>query len=124
MLAALDIHGVCPSCGDQRILPGRDADGTPICPACAGIVHRVFRCRRCQSEGLLYHGKLCVRCTVTDRIAALLDNGTEHIDPALIPLATALNPPTPPQPRAGDWSGSPSRTTATCYTPSPPCGCR
>lgn len=96
VLAALDIHGPCPGCGDQRILPGRDPDGAPICPACAGIVHSVFRCRRCQTEGRLYHRKLCIRCTVTDRVAALLDDGTGHIAPALAPLATALSTgPTP-----------------------------
>jgi hypothetical protein len=96
VLAALDIHGVCPGCGDQRILPGRSPDGSPICPACAGIVHSAFRCRRCQREGRLYHHKLCIRCTVTDRVAALLDNGTGHIDPALASLAAALSTgPTP-----------------------------
>ena len=96
VLAALDLHGVCPSCGDQRILPGRSPDGTPICPVCAGIVHSAFRCRRCQREGRLYHHKLCIRCTVTDRVTALLDNGTGHIDPALAPLAAALaTGPTP-----------------------------
>ncbi|TQM11003.1 MULTISPECIES: hypothetical protein [Pseudonocardia] len=95
-LAALRIHGPCPGCGEQRILPGRGADGSPICPACAGIIHSVFRCRRCQTEGRLYHRKLCIRCTVTDRVAALLDNGTGHIDPALVPLAAALSTgPTP-----------------------------
>ena len=31
----------------------------------------MFRCRRCTREGRLYHHKLCIRCTVTDRIAAL-----------------------------------------------------
>jgi len=92
----LNIHGVCPGCGDQRILPGRGADATPICPACAGIVHSVFRCRRCQSEGRLYHRQLCVRCTVTDRVATLLDNGTGRNDPDLAPLAAALaTGPTP-----------------------------
>lgn len=96
VLAALDIHGICPGCGVTRILPGRDTHGDPICPTCAGIAHSVFACRRCQAEGRLYHGKLCVRCTVSDRIAALLDDGAGRIDPALAPLATALNTgPTP-----------------------------
>ena len=91
--------------GHPRRLPGlrRPADPArpqpgrrPICPACAGIVHSVFRCRRCQREGRLYHHKLCIRCTLTDRVAALLDNGTGHIDPALAPLAAALaTGPTP-----------------------------
>ncbi|MEJ7705056.1 MAG: hypothetical protein WKF47_16020 [Geodermatophilaceae bacterium] len=93
------IHGPCPGCGEQRILPGRGADGFPICPACAGIVHSAFRCRRCQVEGRLYHRKLCIRCTVTDRVTALLDNGTGHIDPALVPLAAALSTGPTPTPR-------------------------
>ena len=92
----MNIHGVCPSCGDQRILPGRNAGGAPVCPACAGIRHSVFRCRRCQIEGRLYHRKLCIRCTVTDRVATLLNNRAGHIDPALAPLAAALSSgPTP-----------------------------
>ncbi len=92
----LNIHSVCPACGDHRILPGRNIDGAPICPSCAGIVHSVFRCRRCQREGRLYHHKLCARCTVTDQVAALLDNGDGHIDTALAPLAATLSAgPTP-----------------------------
>ncbi|TQM11132.1 hypothetical protein [Pseudonocardia kunmingensis] len=56
----------------------------------------MFRCHRCEVEGRLYHRKLCIRCTVTDRVAALLDNGDGHIDPALVPLAAALTTgPTP-----------------------------
>lgn len=89
--AALKIHGVCPGCGDQRILPGRGDDGSPICPTCAGILTSRFRCHRCQVEGQLYRGKLCARCTITDRVEALLDNGTGHIDPALVPLVDALS---------------------------------
>ena len=100
----MDIHGVCPGCGDQRILPGRSPDGTPICPACAGIVNSAFRCRRCHLEGQLYRRKLCVGCTVTDRVAALLDNGTGHVDPDLSPLAAAWRPGRHP-PRQGVWTG-------------------
>jgi ribosomal protein S14 len=108
VLAALDIHGVCPGCGDHRILPGRSTDGTPICPGCAGIVHSVFRCRRCHLEGRLYHGKLCVGCTVTDRVAALLDNGTGHVDPDLSPLAAALaTGPTPTPAGRLNWLSKP-----------------
>lgn len=59
----------------------------------------MFRCRRCQVEGRLYHRKLCIRCTVTDRVAALLDNGTGHTDPALVPLAAALTTGPTPTPR-------------------------
>ena len=51
VLAAIDIHGVCPGCGDQRILPGRRGDGAPICPTRARIRHGIFRCSRCGIEG-------------------------------------------------------------------------
>jgi hypothetical protein len=108
VLAAISIQGVCPGCGDQRILPGRRGDGTPICPTCAGIRHSIFRCSRCGIEGRLYHRKLCVRCTVADRVATLLDNGTGHIDPALVPLATALTTgPTPTPSGRLTWLSKP-----------------
>lgn len=108
VLAALDIRGVCPRCGDQRILPGRNPDGSPICPACAGIVHSAFRCRRCPAEGRLYHRKLCIRCTITDRVAALLDNGTGDIDSVLVPLAAALRTgPTPTPAGRLTWLNKP-----------------
>ena len=77
------------------------------CPAAAPTAHRSVRPAQGSStacsaaaaarrEGRLYHHKLCIRCTVTDRVTALLDNGTGHIDPALAPLAAALSTgPTP-----------------------------
>jgi ribosomal protein S14 len=119
VLAAITIHGVCPGCGDDRILPGRNPAGAPICPVCAGIRRSVFHCRRCSVEGRLYHGKLCARCTLADRVAAVLDNGTGHIDPALAPLATALTTAATPTP-AGRLAWLPSLTTATCCAPWPP----
>ena len=68
----------------------------------------MFRCRRCQLEGRLYHRKLCIRCTITDRVTALLDNGTGHIDPALAPLAAALaTGPTPTPAGRLVWLGRP-----------------
>jgi hypothetical protein len=112
VLAALDIHGICPGCGDQRILPGRRSDGTPICPTCAGIRRSTFRCSRCGTEGRLYHRQLCVRCTVADRVATLLDNGTGQINPDLTPLATALTTgPTPTPTGRLTWLSKPHNRT-------------
>lgn len=122
VLAAIALYGVCPSCGQDRILPGHEPAGRPICPTCAGIRHSTFRCRRCSVEGRLYHGKPCVRCTLTDRIAAVLDEGTGTIHPALVPLATALatGPPTP----AARLVWLPNLTTTRCCARSPPASWR
>ncbi|MFB7224862.1 hypothetical protein [Streptomyces sp. NPDC056227] len=82
-------RGRCPSCGTERLLPGRDTAGTAICRDCAGI-SRDFFCDRCGFEGLLLGGRLCERCTLSDRLTALLDDGTGRIHPQLIPLHQLL----------------------------------
>jgi hypothetical protein len=71
------------------MLPGRRQDGTPICRDCSGITRSYF-CDRCGFEGRLHTGRLCTRCTLTDRITMLLDNGTGQISQALKPLAREL----------------------------------
>jgi hypothetical protein len=86
---ALRIRGQCPDCGTKRLLPGRGQDGTPICRDCAGIT-RSFFCNRCGFEGRLHTGRLCERCTFTDKVTAALDDGTGQISPALKPLADHL----------------------------------
>lgn len=78
-------HGRCPGCGVDRLLPGRRHDGTPICRDCAGIT-RNFLCGRCNFEGHLLGGRLCERCTLTDKMTAALDDGTGRVHPALVPL--------------------------------------
>ncbi|MCY0934883.1 hypothetical protein [Streptomyces sp. H34-S4] len=78
-------RGRCPGCGTERLLPGRDAAVTAICRDCAGI-SRDFFCDRCGFEGLLLGGRLCERCTLSDQLTALLDDGTGRIHPQLIPL--------------------------------------
>ncbi|MBT2478114.1 site-specific integrase [Streptomyces sp. ISL-94] len=78
-------RGRCPGCGTERLLPGRDAAGTAICRDCAGI-SRDFFCDCCGFEGLLLGGRLCERCTLSDQLTALLDDGTGRIHSQLIPL--------------------------------------
>lgn len=82
---AASTYGRCPGCDVQRLLPGRRHDGTPICRDCAGIT-RSFFCGRCGFEGRLLGGRLCERCTLTNRMTAALDDGTGRVAPALVPL--------------------------------------
>lgn len=105
---ALKSYGPCPGCGADRLLPGRNTAGQPVCRDCAGIT-RNFTCTRCQAEGYLRAG-LCRRCTLTDDLRILLDDGTGQVNPRLVPLfdqlATMANPASgqawisKPQPRA------------------------
>lgn len=86
---ATRIYGPYPGCGAERLLPGRDGAGAPVCRDCAGIT-RDFFCDRCHFEGRLLGGRLCERCTLTDRLRSLLDDGTGRIYPPLIPLFDQL----------------------------------
>ncbi|MFD6044360.1 hypothetical protein ACFWG7_24025 [Streptomyces koyangensis] len=87
---AVRTRGTCPGCGQDRALPGRHpADGSAICTTCAGF-SQTFDCSRCGFEGKLLGGRLCERCTLTDRLTALLDDGTGRIRPALTPLFKLL----------------------------------
>lgn len=87
---AVRTRGTCPGCGQERALPGlRPGDGAPICTTCAGF-SQTFDCSRCGFEGKLLGGRLCERCTLSDRLTALLDHGTGRIHPALVPLFDLL----------------------------------
>jgi hypothetical protein len=39
---------------------------------------------------VLLGGRLCERCTLTDKLAAALDDGSGRVNPALTPLVDAL----------------------------------
>lgn len=86
-------RGVCPGCGSHRLLPGRDDTGGAICRDCAGIA-RSFFCRRCRHEGLLISDRLCERCTLTDRLVRVLDDGTGRPRAELVPLWSGCATPT------------------------------
>jgi integrase len=87
---ALRIRGHCPGCGTGRALPGlRPTDHTPVCTDCAGFMMS-YRCSRCGEEGKLHGGRLCTRCTFSDRLVELLDDGTGRIRSELIPLSDTL----------------------------------
>ena len=87
---ALRIRGHCPDCGDHRILPGlRSADGAAICTRCAGF-RPSYACSRCGQESQLHGHRLCTRCTLSDRLASLLDDGSGRIRPELVALHDML----------------------------------
>jgi hypothetical protein len=87
---ALRSYGSCPGCGEHRILPGlRPADGAVVCTRCAGF-QPSYACARCGHEDQLHAGRLCTRCTLSDRLAELLDDGTGRIRPELAPLHAML----------------------------------
>lgn len=77
---AIHTHGHCTICGVSRLLPGRQPDGTPICRDCAGIT-RDFFCSGCGAEAALLGGRRCERCTLIDKLTALLDDGTGRTCP-------------------------------------------
>ncbi|WP_159027794.1 hypothetical protein [Streptomyces pactum] len=83
------VRGCCPGSRADRLLPGREATGTPVCRDCAGIT-RDFFCDRCGFEGFLLGGRLCERCTLANTLGRLLDDGTGHVATSLQPLVTSL----------------------------------
>lgn len=93
---ALKIRGCCPGCDGERILPGIDLDSRePICTDCAGF-STGYRCARCDREDKLHARRLCTRCTFSDRLTELLDDGTGRIRPELVRFAEhmlAMNNP-------------------------------
>jgi hypothetical protein len=86
---ALRVRGRCPGCRQDRVLPGLAADGTAVCTACAGF-RQSYACSRCGADGKLHGGRRCTRCTLDDRLAELLGDGTGHVRPELRPLHQAL----------------------------------
>jgi len=82
-------HGRCPRCLADRLLPGPSPTGAPICSDCAAL-GTDFHCQRCATEAASYRHGLCVRCCLGDDLGVALDDGTDQINPALIPLYNAV----------------------------------
>lgn len=85
---ALHIHGTCPVCLHERLLPGPpNADGKPICATCAEIPYD-FHCDSCGLEAGHHRGRLCARCIAREDIHRHL--GGPPISPSLVKLVDAL----------------------------------
>lgn len=80
---ACETFGVCPGCGVDRLLPGRDRDGRDCCTECAGGIGD-FTCTRCGAEGWNHYRGVCGRCVLADRLGQHLDDGTGRIRPELV----------------------------------------
>jgi len=85
---ATRIHGTCPGCGTNRLLPGL-LDSAPACTDCTGIP-KDFHCTRCGREDEPVRAGLCAHCCLTDDLTHLFDNGDGEIAPHLQPLFHAL----------------------------------
>ena len=86
---AVKVRGVCPGCGDKRLLVGRDDATRPICVDCAGIT-TCFRCATCGEEGQQWYSATCVSCSLARRLTVVLDDGTGQLAPSLVPLFERL----------------------------------
>lgn len=85
---ATRIHGICPGCGTERLLPGL-IDKTPACSDCAGIP-KDFHCTRCGREDEPVRAGLCAHCCLTDDLTHLFDNGHGQVAAHLQSLFVAL----------------------------------
>ncbi|HVA06553.1 MAG TPA: hypothetical protein VNG12_07440 [Acidimicrobiales bacterium] len=79
------LRGRCPGCCVDRLLVGRDGDDRPICVDCAGIT-TCFTCATCGKKDHMWFSAMCVSCSLTRRLGAVLDDGTGQVSPALRPL--------------------------------------
>ena len=82
------IHGICPSCKENRLLPGL-IDEQPACTDCADL-GQDFRCTRCGEEDEHQRKGLCARCCLRDDLEIVLDDGTGSIRAELLPFRDAL----------------------------------
>lgn len=86
---AVHTRGRCPVCDVDRLLPGRQPDGQAICRDCAGIT-RDFICAGCGTEAALLGRRRCERCTLADKLAFVLDDGTGQIRKEMLPVHNGL----------------------------------
>jgi integrase len=81
-------HGLCPSCGFIRSLPGGIGDA-PMCATCGGITESLV-CRTCGADDDFRSLGRCRRCSLRTRLDRLFDDGTGRVNPTLVPLVDAL----------------------------------
>jgi hypothetical protein len=93
-------RGKCATCAVERLLPGNDVNGMPICVDCAGITTS-FRCASCGLEDEFWYAQTCLRCSLRRRLEDLLDDGTGRVAPLLLPVFSALCAADPSRGRAG-----------------------
>ncbi len=86
---ALETYGTCTGCDTERLTPGLDAHGGKLCTDCAGGLGD-FTCLLCGAEARRYRRGVCGRCVVAERLRPLLDDGTGHVNPQLVPLFVTL----------------------------------
>ena len=89
---ATHTYGTCPDCGEHRMLPGRSADGQPLCRDCAGIT-TALTCTRCHREAERFRTGLCIRCSLHDDLKEVLKPGDDLRLHRLIGLLTSSERP-------------------------------
>ena len=94
---AVETYGLCQRCGLQRMLPGRGPNGEWWCTDCAGLPSHT--CTRCGREGWMEQRGVCGWCVLSDKLAAVLDDGTGRIRPELLPFRDRMV--AMPRPRTG-----------------------
>ena len=72
---ATHTRGPCATCGDTRLLPGKDADGSNICRDCAGIT-TLLHCDNCGDEAERFRNGNCIRCVLRADLTATLQPNT------------------------------------------------
>jgi hypothetical protein len=85
-------HGRCHNCGQQRLIPGRDPDGRPLCRDCAGITTNLI-CDTCGGEAERVRDGSCTRCVLRVDLGEILKPDTDLRLKRLIDiLATSRRP--------------------------------
>lgn len=73
--AALRTRGSCSGCGEERLLPGRNSNGSNICRDCAGITTNMT-CEGCGTETERFRTGHCMRCVLRADLDQLLHPNT------------------------------------------------
>ncbi|MBT2500039.1 recombinase XerD [Agromyces sp. ISL-38] len=68
---ATHTRGQCPECRSDRMLPGRNGAGQPVCVECAGITQR-YECSTCGNERPPFRTRQCIQCSLESDLNDLL----------------------------------------------------